>query len=1247
MNDYHIGKAANAGNVKINAQTNHIYGKDEEKDSCLKDLYITNPEADKKRIEREKGGLLEGCYNWILYNDNFLQWRDDPEQHLLWIRGDPGKGKTMLLAGLITELEKTLDGGIFYFFCQATRPSHRTASNVLRGIIWLFISRRPSLSSYVRREYDQAGSNIFTDHNAWYALSGILTAILEDETSTDCIIIIDALDECAEGRGKLIGYISQCSISSKAKWNQVRLHLELNHASIANAVLKFVDHKVNQLNSTYDDPTRARIHKHLLENANDTFLWVALMILDISDRDMEWCRAILAVIAVALRPLSLQELAAADGALIQWVEDKETLESLVTSCGSLLTIRGDTVYTVHQSVNDFLRTTTKILPSDISLQHYSIFDCSMNVMRDRLHRNLYKLQESCVSIDEIDILESSPLTIVGYACVFWIDHFYVWFPKDNRQKSNVCYTTIIHFFENKYLYWLEAMSLLRCTSEAIKAMQRLEHMLDGGVSGELRVLVQDAVRFASTHRTIMDAAPLQLYDSALIFTPHLNRIKGCFNQDINQSIDVLSPDFQQWDACILTIPGMTSNVHEKAKCGFSPDGQQIAAINSNNDSILLTDASTGGFIKSIDSPGGKDAFTFHPRGNSLVTISYSYIGCSYMEVKTRLSIFHLPNGEYNRSFFVEASWRRTPLFSPDGQLLALPSSNYSVDIWNIASETKMASFRVGIGDVKHVFWIYIPSHPHALLILGAGEISIWSFHGTHQTSELMSLTSNVYPCAAAINSDRTCCAVWQDGKELVLYSWRSSIRAQIIARFDRGKDVYCASFVADDRSIALCGTFGIELWDLEEKRLVTQVTGESTNKICYGRNRQLASFGYRDGTLKIWSLDAILNNSEPTAQQSASLFKAFIRTPSGKVAVISDKAQSDMLNMAVKGRFHQLPKSPPNSPPGSFYRAESLAFGHGDYFAVATNSGAVDIFNREHDTGFYYCERRIGEHVVPECAPYNLLTIEFWGLEQIITCSNYIRFWDLKTGKHLRMVSPPPRYGVRRSNVTADGRIALGNSSSEVVVWDILCGKATQCFDLRLLRPDGVIISRLSLASSGILAISGKSWDQRFIAIGNAKDGSWIRKYSLPNDVPTLNFLTPKLELDTGLGVLKYDMEHRSSGHIPTVDAEDHWDPRYLRLFYSESEAWLMRVEINDAMFCQEHLAEICEDCSVDLRDENDGFYGFDTIDRDAIETPDASANQDGVYVCNKHNSGTCSGCFGWKKQILRARAAAKKAGRH
>ncbi|KAJ6628634.1 hypothetical protein B0H10DRAFT_1990608 [Mycena sp. CBHHK59/15] len=86
-------------------------------------------------------------------------------------------------------------------------------------------------------------------------------------------------------------------------------------------------------------------------------------------------------------------------------------------------------------------------------------------------------------------------------------------------------------------------------------------------------------------------------------------------------------------------------------------------------------------------------------------------------------------------------------------------------------------------------------------------------------------------------------------------------------------------------------------------------------------------------------------------------------------------------------------------------------------------------------------------------------------------------------------------------------------------------------------------------------------------------------------------------------------------------------------------------IEINDALFCT-HFKEVCADCAFDGREENDAFFGFEPIDREGIEAPLAIVNKDGVYQCKKHASTGCTQCYGWKKQITRARAAAKKAGK-
>ncbi|KAK3900845.1 hypothetical protein C8A05DRAFT_16895, partial [Staphylotrichum tortipilum] len=62
-----------------------------------------------------KGGLLQDSYRWILDNPEFQQWRDNPKSRLLlWIEGDPGKGKTMLLCGIINELERDSTTDVCY-----------------------------------------------------------------------------------------------------------------------------------------------------------------------------------------------------------------------------------------------------------------------------------------------------------------------------------------------------------------------------------------------------------------------------------------------------------------------------------------------------------------------------------------------------------------------------------------------------------------------------------------------------------------------------------------------------------------------------------------------------------------------------------------------------------------------------------------------------------------------------------------------------------------------------------------------------------------------------------------------------------------------------------------------------------------------------------------------------------------------------------------------------------------------------
>jgi NACHT domain len=155
---------------------------DERDRQCLADLRITDPRDDRNRIEHAKGGLLNDAFCWALNNPEFQRWRNDKQSRLLWIKGDAGKGRTMLLIGIINELSQQVARprqtanveNLSYFLCQATDARLNNATVILRGMIYLLIGQQPFLISHLREKYDHAGRKLFEDANTFYSLSEML-----------------------------------------------------------------------------------------------------------------------------------------------------------------------------------------------------------------------------------------------------------------------------------------------------------------------------------------------------------------------------------------------------------------------------------------------------------------------------------------------------------------------------------------------------------------------------------------------------------------------------------------------------------------------------------------------------------------------------------------------------------------------------------------------------------------------------------------------------------------------------------------------------------------------------------------------------------------------------------------------------------------------------------------------------------------------------------------------------------------
>ncbi|KAK1526948.1 uncharacterized protein CCOS01_07210 [Colletotrichum costaricense] len=238
----------------------HEDGKSEE---CLRELFQTNPKDDRERIIRRKDNtptLFKSSYEWILDVEEFRRWRTDPESRRLWLRGDPGKGKTMLLCGIIEELEKSDPRPLCYFFCQATVPALDNATSVLRSLVLQLAQKYPWLRNQVLAEYEKGGKAPFNDHNAWGTMYELLNSMLSDPQLDGVLLIVDALDECTTDRPKLLQFIKNISTISRAKviissrkWTEIdevlgeddtngcTITLELHDDLISKAVHSYID----------------------------------------------------------------------------------------------------------------------------------------------------------------------------------------------------------------------------------------------------------------------------------------------------------------------------------------------------------------------------------------------------------------------------------------------------------------------------------------------------------------------------------------------------------------------------------------------------------------------------------------------------------------------------------------------------------------------------------------------------------------------------------------------------------------------------------------------------------------------------------------------------------------------------------------------------------------------------------------------------------------------------------------------
>ncbi|KAI9872454.1 MAG: hypothetical protein M1830_001605, partial [Pleopsidium flavum] len=247
--------------------------------------------ADHERIQKE---LYRGTCEWILDNPTISAWISltSPEP-LLWISGIPGSGKTHTSSFIVEYLKETHLTA--YFYCDTKDDRKRTLLGILRTWASQLLSQRPHLLADVYKIYERKRAASVSD------VIEALQILLASYDGTQCVLILDGLDECEPlVRGQCLALLPDLLPSAKVLLvsrdeGDIRLGVESLGSTCGVATVKItVDDTqsdiyrmvVEEVKQLYleDESLDQAVSRRLIEGANGMFLWIRLMIDQLSQQ---------------------------------------------------------------------------------------------------------------------------------------------------------------------------------------------------------------------------------------------------------------------------------------------------------------------------------------------------------------------------------------------------------------------------------------------------------------------------------------------------------------------------------------------------------------------------------------------------------------------------------------------------------------------------------------------------------------------------------------------------------------------------------------------------------------------------------------------------------------------------------------------------------------------------------------------------------------------------------------------------
>ncbi|OKO97966.1 Ankyrin repeat domain-containing protein 50 [Penicillium subrubescens] len=291
---------ATQGQLKLQKDEAQWKRFDEQK-KCLQLFRLTKSDKDatyewyKDRVEKR----VEGTCQWFLKHDHFQEWLKNDSGPLL-VSADPGCGKSVLARYLVDHALPRSTTICYFFFKEQDQNTVRQA---LCALIHQLFSQQPFLINHAIPQFRKDGQGLV---NSTQSLWRVLGNAVKDPQAGPVILVIDAVDECAEPdfenlvqnlksqfSSDPMGYSRlKCLLTSRlyeqilSKFNHLlrvfpNIHIpgEKESKIISQEVSRVIRYRVNQLAEEKKLPSEVKccLITQLLTISHRTYLWVYLV----------------------------------------------------------------------------------------------------------------------------------------------------------------------------------------------------------------------------------------------------------------------------------------------------------------------------------------------------------------------------------------------------------------------------------------------------------------------------------------------------------------------------------------------------------------------------------------------------------------------------------------------------------------------------------------------------------------------------------------------------------------------------------------------------------------------------------------------------------------------------------------------------------------------------------------------------------------------------------------------------------